>query len=227
MPCRQAVSSSALDRLVTLSRFPSLHPAVRLLLWCALVMVGQGLTGSGLAVSTLGVLLLGGFFAGGHLRRLIRRARFLLLTLALVFVCATPGEALLPLLGAASPTAEGLLLAAQHGGRLVLVLGLLALLLQFTPSAQFVAGVFGLLKPFAAWGLPREKMALRLMLVLQYAEERKGEGRLESWRQWLHWLEGEDSVASAPVSLAVAPLKTADFAALGTLLLAAFAACFY
>jgi hypothetical protein len=133
------------------------------------------------------------------------------------------------MLGALSPTGEGLLLAAQHGARLVLVLGLLALLLQYTSSAQFVAGVFGLLKPFASWGLPRERMALRLMLVLEYAEERKGEGRLESWRQWLHWLEGQenDAEASPPVSIAVAPLKMADFAALGGLLLAGLALIFY
>lgn len=207
----------------------SLHPAVRLLLWCALVLVGQGLTGSWLAGATLGIVLVGGVFAAGHLRRLIRRARFLLLTLALVFACGTPGEALVPPLGAISPTAEGLWLAAQHGGRLVLVLGLLALLLQFTTSAQFVAGVFGLLKPFASWGLPRERMALRLMLVLQYAEERKGAGRLESWRQWLHWLEGQDAELEtpAPVSIAVAPLNTADFAALGGLVLAGLALFFY
>ena len=205
--------------VVILPRFLSPHPAVRLLLWVGLVVFGQGLESWRLAGSSLVVLLIAAALAGTHLRRLMRRARFLLLTIALLFACGTPGEALLPLLGAASPTPEGLQMAAQQCARLALVLGMLALLFQYTSSSQLVAGVFGLLRPFSA--LPRERVALRLLLVLQYAEEQKGEGRLRSWREWLAWLECQDGggVAPEPVSVAVAPLRGVDFALLGLLFL--------
>lgn len=143
-----------------------------------------------------------------------------MLTIALLFACGTPGEALLPILGAASPTVAGLEMAAQHCARLALVLALLALLFQSTTPSQLVAGVFGLLKPFSPLGLSRERVALRLMLVLQYAETQKGEGPLRSWKQWLDWLECQDGGAEPePVRIAVASLQRADYAVLLLLLL--------
>jgi energy-coupling factor transporter transmembrane protein EcfT len=196
---------------------------VRLVLWGALVVLGQSLGGGWLAGAVMLALLLGVSLAGSHLRRLFRRARFLLLTIGLFFACGTPGEALLPILGAASPTLAGLEMATQHCARLALVLALLALLFQTTTSSQLVAGIFGLLKPFSTLGLSRERVALRLMLVLQYAEEQKGEGRLKSWKQWLNWLECQDGgTEPEPVRIAVAPLQGADFAVLALLLLASF-----
>ena len=104
-------------------------------------------------------------------------------------------------------------MAVLHGGRLVLVLALLALLLEFTPAEALVAGVYGLLKPFSA--LPRERVALRLMLVLQYAEEQKGRGRRRPWREWLDWLEfPDDDAAAQTLTLHAAPLGRADIVVL-------------
>ena len=200
-----------------------IHPAVRLLAWGCVVAMGQSLEGWGLLAAIGATIGMGLAMALGHLRRLVRRARFLLLTIGLLFVCGTPGEALLPWMGMLSPTAEGVSMAALHGGRLVLVIGLLALLLEFTTPDALVAGVYGLLKPFAA--LPRERVALRLMLVLQYAEEQKGQGRRRSWREWLDWLECHDEADTTPsLHLHAAPLGRADFAVLAALaaILAAF-----
>ncbi len=192
------------------------HPAVRLLAWGCVVAMGQALTGWGLLVGVGLAVAAGLALAREHLHRLARRARFLLLTIGLLFVCGTPGEALLPWLGVLSPSAEGLSMAVLHGGRLVLVLALLALLLEFTPAEALVAGVYGLLKPFSA--LPRERVALRLMLVLQYAEEQKGRGRRRPWREWLDWLEcPDDDAASQTLTLHAAPLGRADIAVLGLL----------
>ena len=193
-----------------------LHPAVRLLAWGSVVAMGQGLEGRSLLLGIGMAMGMGLYMAVDHLRRLLRRARFLLLTIGLLFVCGTPGEALIPGLGVLSPTAEGLSMAAVHGGRLLLVLALLALLLQLTAAEALVAGVYGLLKPFAA--LPRERVALRLMLVLQYAEEQKGQGRRRSWREWLEWLEGEGAdEPSQTLTLHAAPLGRLDFALIAIL----------
>ena len=193
-----------------------LHPAVRLLAWGCVVAMGQALDGWGLLLGIGIAVVTGLLMARDHLFRLLRRARFLLLTIGLLFVCGTPGEALVSWLGALSPTAEGLSMAAVHGGRLLLVLALLALLLQFTAAEALVAGVYGLLKPFAA--LPRERVALRLMLVLQYAEEQKGQGRRRSWREWLDWLENADADQdSQTLTLHASPLGRADFTVIAIL----------
>lgn len=193
-----------------------LHPAVLLLSWVCLVVIGQTLEGRVLLLALLPSLLISRLYSSGHLARLLRRARYLLLTIALLFICGTPGEALWPWAGAFSPTTEGIALALLHGGRLLLVLALLALLLEFTPPEVLVAGVYGLLAPFA-W-LPRERVALRLMLVLQYAEEQKGEGRRRSWREWLDWLECQEK-AEAPEQ--AVRLRSASLGGIDLLLLIA------
>lgn len=172
--------------------FAKPHPAACLLSWGLLVVAVQGLSGKPLAFAVLSLLLLGLVWAREHLVRLLKRARILLLTIAILFCCGTPGEALALWLGVFSPTMEGMALAGEHGSRLVAVLVLLAFLFQYTRPVELVAGIHGLLAPFSFTGLAREKVALRLLLVLQYAQEQKSAGRLGSWRQWLDWLECHD-----------------------------------
>ena len=89
--------------------------------------------GFGLVVVTLGLS-----FARQRSLRLVRRARFLLIVLVVLFAFFTPGEALVSALGQAGPTREGLMLAASHGVRLLSVLILVALLLETTDERTLV-----------------------------------------------------------------------------------------
>lgn len=202
--------------MIFMNGFSLLHPTVRLLLWGACVTVGQHLEFARLVVVLGSLALLVVFLAGQHGWRLLKRARILLLTIGLLFACGTPGESLMPALGVMSPTSEGLMLALEHGGRLLLVLALLALLLQFTTQVDLVTGIYGVLRPFSLLKLPRERIALRLLLVLQYAEAQKSMGRLISWRQWLDWLESEEvaSPSSVPLYLRVSAPRPMDYLAL-------------
>lgn len=168
----------------------SLHPASRLVGWIALIIFvqlarGPLLWGFGLVVVTLGLS-----FARRRSLRLVRRARFLLIVLVVLFAFFTPGEALVSALGQAGPTREGLMLAASHGVRLLSVLIMVALLLETTEERVLVSGLMTLAAPLGRFGFPVERLALRLLLVMAYVEQPPEGG-------WKALLDGHADIPSA------------------------------
>jgi hypothetical protein len=100
--------------------------------------------------------------------RLIWRARWLLISLALVFAWGTAGE---PLWNAdMAPTYEGIDEALKHLGRLFLVLITVAAFLEFMPLADLLAATHTLLAPLRRLGLDSDRSVVRLMLALRYVE---------------------------------------------------------
>lgn len=190
----------------------SLHPATRLVGWMALIVFvqlarGPLLWGFGLVVVTLGLL-----FARQRSLRLVRRARFLLIVLVVLFVFFTPGEALLSVLGQAGPTREGLALAASHGVRLLSVLILVALLLETTDERTLVSGLMSLAAPLGMFGFPAERLALRVLLVMAYVE-RPPEGG------WKALLAGHADTPTGPgLWVRRQPLAASDRLLIGLLL---------
>lgn len=193
------------------------HPSVRLTLWGAATVYAQTLDGAPLATVAAVVLAVSAVVAPRRLYVLLRRARWLLLSIGLLFAFATPGEVLLPALGPAAPTYEGVQLAGTHLGRLAIVLALVAALMRFAQPEELVSALHGLLRPLTILGLPRDRIALRLMLVLRYVDEQARSQRRTSWRQWLS-LPAE--VGDAPMSIRVHVLRFADIAVLTGLLAA-------
>jgi len=126
---------------------------------------GSTLWGFGLLVAVLALC-----FGRSRAWRLLRRIRFLLAILIVLFAFFTPGEAIVPMLGRLGPTAEGAALAATHGLRLLVVVMLVALLLERMDERALVAGLMVLSRPLAGVGLPVERMAVRLLLVFRYLE---------------------------------------------------------
>lgn len=157
------------------------HPVVRLLVWGVAAVVAQLAAGPSLLV--LVVVSAGGASAFAHLRfwRLLRRTRWLLLALFSLFAWATPGVLLLPEIGSLSPTVDGLILGATHLGRLIVVLASLALLLHTTSSEELVGAFFSLLAPLNSLGVDRGRIAVRLLLVIEYVES----AQPRAWRDWL------------------------------------------
>jgi energy-coupling factor transport system permease protein len=147
------------------------HPASLILLWLAFIFLASASTGALLlqmcAISVFCALL----FSRTHLRQLLRRSRWLLLMLVLLFGWMTPGTPLDYLPGA---TVEGLHLGADHVARLVLALAALALVLNALSPVRLVAGMRTLLTPLAAIGLPRDRLAVRLALTLEEVELARG-----------------------------------------------------
>jgi energy-coupling factor transporter transmembrane protein EcfT len=160
---------------------PRLHPATLLLCWGGVVAFLQTLSLRQLAAASLLVLPLSWLLAPVRTRTLVRRARWLLLSIAVLFALASPGQRLPGAAGQLGITYDGLDLAAEHVIRLVLLLATLAILHQRLGNEGLIAGLHWLLKPLAGWREARERIVVRLMLVLDYVEtEPKG-----GWRTWL------------------------------------------
>jgi energy-coupling factor transport system permease protein len=102
--------------------------------------------------------------------KLLRRARWLLLSILLIYAYATPGEYLPRLPDIVAPTYEGLRTAAMQMGRLGAMLAALSVLLASSTREDIMVGVYLLLQPLRPFGLDPERFAARLWLTLHYVE---------------------------------------------------------
>lgn len=146
------------------------HPAVKILYWCLVALFVQHVHGV-LLLATLSLLMcVAVYLCASRLVSLLRRTRWILFTLTIVYAYAIPGSAIFPSLGVMSPTVEGLGEGAIQMGRLLGVLAGLAILLQKLSSSQLMSGLFSLVFPLKWLGVSRERFSVRLALTLQYAE---------------------------------------------------------
>lgn len=149
------------------------HPASLILLGLAVLVAASSRDGMALFLGGLVLALVALFAANDHLRLLLRRSRWLLLTMLAMFGWLTPGTPLANLPGASQ---EGLLLAADNIVRLLAALSTVALILKVLPPPELVAGMRSLLAPLALCGIPRDRIAVRLALTLNEVEaSRNGE----------------------------------------------------
>jgi hypothetical protein len=187
----------------------TVHPATLLLVWVGLVFLLQPLSVTGLAVAAVVLMPLSMLFARKRALSLLRRARWLLASIVILFALATPGQRLPGTAGDMGITLDGVILATEHALRLVLLLATLALLHQRLGSSGMMSGLYWLLAPLANWRMLRERIVVRLMLVLDYVEAQPS----GNWRQWLvAETAGPDSV-----DLAIAPVRALDWAVLASL----------
>jgi energy-coupling factor transporter transmembrane protein EcfT len=185
----------------------ALHPAARILFWGLLAIGVQALPGLPVAIALLALLLLSGGF---RLRwyQLVRRARWLLLSLWLIMAYGLPGDGI----GGFSwlPPALGVAEASLHVARLLLLLGTLAGLLAAASHNGLMRGLWGLFAPLRGIGFPAERSVARLALVLEYCEKAPpGHG----WRQWLEGVKLPDE-ETASISVELPAWRPFDIAAL-------------
>lgn len=181
------------------------HPASLLVLWAGLALVLQKLSLPEVAVLAAFLFLFAALFARQRTLRLVWRARWLFLSLGILFLFFTPGEYLPGLVGRLGLTHEGLERATSQMSLLLAMLASLSLLHQRLGTQGLLAGLYCLLPPFA-W---RRKTLVRLMLVLELVEQEK---QLD-WRNWLQDQAGLESEMES-VRLAVPPLQAKDYFAL-------------
>ena len=157
-----------------------LHPAHRLFCWLLIVVAIQCLSGIGLVLAMVPVLLSGQAILQRFFR-LLRRTRWLLLSLVLILAWGVAGDPLWENGGALVPTIEGISEAFTQIGRLLLVLAAVAALLETTPIDKLMAGCRDLLRPLHHVGLDIDRAVIRLSLSLYYAEQETA----SDWRQLL------------------------------------------
>ena len=146
------------------------HPAAQILTWCLLVAIMQFLAPEILLIAAGFVLLIALLLSPHKLMQLLRRTRWIMLSLLLIYAYSTPGQPLLDALGMFSPSREGLSDGVLQLTRLLSALAGLAILLDRLHRQQLIAGLYILLAPLHLIGVSRERVAVRLALTLHYAE---------------------------------------------------------
>lgn len=197
---------------------PLLHPATSLLLWVLALILAMNLSFPALAVAALGTSILALFIAPQQFSRLLKRSRWLLLSIVLLFSLMTPGLALFALPGLLAPTIEGLRLAFDQVSRLIVAIALLGLLLARVPQKDLIAGMRQLLMILRLPRLNADLAALRLALTLQKMEQ--GETAPDQ-QQWLTHASRNAIVdgSASSISLPVYPVGRIDKIIIGIALI--------
>ena len=163
-------SGSSCRFLLQRGREVKFHPAAQIVTWCLLVATLQFLTLEMLLAAAGIILLLALLISAHKLRQLLRRTRWIMLSLLLVYAYSTPGQPVLEALGMFSPSREGIGDGVLQLTRLLSALAGLAILLDRLHRQQLIAGLYTLFSPLQLIGVSRERVAVRLALTLHYAE---------------------------------------------------------
>ncbi len=122
-------------------------------------------------LAVAGIVFLGALLASPRkFMQLLRRTRWIMLSLLLVYAYTTPGQPVLDLPGLFSASREGLSDGVLQLTRVAVALAGLAMLLERLHRQKLIAGLYTLLAPLRLIGLSRERVAVRLALTLHYAE---------------------------------------------------------
>lgn len=146
------------------------HPAVQIYLWICLSLLAKILHGYPLSILAGVMALLAFGICRSRFSVLLLRTRWILLSVLLVFSYGSPGDALWPQLGAFSPVTDGVVAGFVQTLKLTTMLAGLAILLALLSQSQLIAGLYMLLSPLSHLGFERERIVVRLALVLDYAE---------------------------------------------------------
>lgn len=178
------------------------HPASLLLAWLGFALALQSLPLIWLLLLTSVAIMLAGLLARRRSLALLRRSRWLLLSLCTLFLFVTPGEYLPGFWGSLGLTREGLHQGLEQVGRLLAMLASLAVLHEFLGTRGLLTAFHWWLKPFA-W---RRATVVRLMLVLEFVERQRQIG----WREWLAPASADDQAAGSRFFLEMPVLRLHD-----------------
>jgi energy-coupling factor transport system permease protein len=194
------------------------HPAVSILLWVFLTLAMQSLHVAGLVLAGIPLLLAAYILSSARLLKLLRRTRWIMLSLLIVYAYATPGEAVWMQLAEFSPTREGLLDGLLQLCRLICALAGLSILLSALSRQQLISGLYTLAYPLCYAGLSRERIAVRLALTLHYAESAMLDAAV-NWRGSIEQMLAPAEIKQHCIELYTSPFTLRD----GLLLLIACA----
>ena len=94
------------------------------------------------------------------------RLRWLLLAILMVYGWWTPGNDLLPLMGAWSPSSEGIITGLLRIFSLLLIVAAVHLLLQLTSRSELLPAIMQAIRPVTTEAA-RARLAVRILLTLE------------------------------------------------------------
>jgi hypothetical protein len=185
------------------------HPAVQIYIWFCLTLAVQMLGAYGL-VMLAGILIVFSFrICAARLYSLLRRTRWILFSVFLIYAYTSPGESLWPHLGVFSPVAEGLGYGLVQLLRLLAVLAGLSILLTLLSQQQFIAGLYTLCRPLSLLGVSRVRFAARLALTLHYAASAMQDTATD-WRGSIEQLLEQLPLTPGYIELQLVPFTRRD-----------------
>ncbi|CAN1516246.1 ABC/ECF transporter, transmembrane component [Methylophilaceae bacterium] len=199
-----------------------MHPFVKIACFFFLLLLLQYLSPSTIAVLCGLICLLAAVLNFPHFSQLIKRMRWLFLSLLLVYAYATPGEylAFLPL--NVAPSYEGLRLGLMQIAKLLIAVASLSALFASANKSQLMAGLWTLLSPLRLVGLNVERFTVRMLLTLHYVEQMAVQPKLKLDFSQLDKLAlaSDEPGATLPLILAQPAFSWFDKAMLSLMLLA-------
>lgn len=106
--------------------------------------------------------------------KMLRRMRWLFLSILVIYLWFTPGQLLIPAIGAWSPSWEGIRLGVYRVASLVFIVLAVNLLIKSNARDELIAGIMWLLRPLRLLGLPDERLAVRIALTFDVVHEVQG-----------------------------------------------------
>jgi len=198
---------------MTMTFNSNIHPAVRIVSLLMLAVTSQLLTGRGLLALLIVLLLWLSRLGWKDFLRLFKRARWLLVSLLLIYAFATPGELVPGWPELMAPTYEGLHSGLTQALRLVVMLAALACLLATGGREIWISGIYTLIRPLALFGLSAERFAVRLWLTLHYVEHAPS-GMVKTLREY-HWnldvLMNDHVQGPTQIQLIERPIQPQDY----------------
>ena len=183
-----------------------MHPVIKIvsfLVFGAAVSIGDGeilLAGASLV---LPLYLFGNKIHFHTSLMMLKRLKWLFVSILVVYLFFTPGQLLLPDL-TWSPTLEGLMQGLLRVAVLVLLVAAVNFLISSTEQDDFLSAILWCLRPLSFVGLPHERLAVRITLTLdevsQIRKHHLYEGRNES----------QEEEANNAVSHVVSNVKKAE-----------------
>ena len=161
------------------------HPAACLIFWLIFAISIQFYDWWALLLVAV-LLALFGRVAHGRWFGLVRRAKWLLLSLWLILAYGLPGDLWMGYSWA--PSLEGIDAASVQAMRLIVLLGSIACLFEALPQRQFIAGLWVLLQSVRYLGGNADRSVARLALVFDYLEHAPARGT------WRHFLDQPEEV---------------------------------
>ena len=151
-----------------------MHPVIRII---SFLVFGAFVAYGKLPQLLFALVLIIAAYTYGHAHllranwRILKRMRWLFLSIFVLYLWFTPGR---PLVGAwvsASPTIEGITLGALRVGSLILIVMAVNLLIKSIPRDAMVAAILFIIKPLARVGFSHEKFAIRIVLTMEAVNE--------------------------------------------------------
>ena len=143
-----------------------MHPVIKIILLLMSCFLATMHTPQSL-IAVLSLVLAGYVLTSllylGHVRKMMAKLRWFLISILIVYLWFTPGEPIFDI--GYMPSSEGLMMGVSRIISLLAIILAVNLLLKSTQKDELIASIIWLTYPLALFGLSRERLAVRIALT--------------------------------------------------------------